>query len=76
VDDDDLLIGAYQGMLNTLDDYSTYWPPDRAKEATDDLEGEFGDVLLQLSKLADLTGVDLEQAVLNKIETLKKRHNI
>ena len=42
----------------------------------ENLEGEFGDVLLQLSKLADLTGVDLEQAVLNKIETLKKRHNI
>jgi NTP pyrophosphatase (non-canonical NTP hydrolase) len=42
----------------------------------ENLEGEFGDVFLQLSKLADLTNVDLEQATLNKIEILKKRHGL
>lgn len=40
------------------------------------LEGEFGDVLLQLSKMADIMDVDLEHATLNKIETLKKRHEL
>ena len=46
------------------------------KPSKENLEDEFGDVLLQLSKLADLTGVDLEQAVLSKIEILKKRHDL
>ena len=41
-----------------------------------DLEDEFGDVFLQFAKLADLYDVNLEKAVLNKIEILKKRHNL
>ena len=41
-----------------------------------DLEDEFGDVLLQLAALADIFKVDLEKSVLEKIETLKQRHNI
>lgn len=45
--------------------------PDR-----ENLEGEFADVFIQLSKLAGMMGIDLEQVVLNKIELLKKKHNI
>lgn len=40
------------------------------------LEDEFADVFLQLAKLADLSRVDLKKAVLDKIEILKKRHNL
>jgi len=41
-----------------------------------DLEDEFADVLLQLIKLADHFEVDIEKAVLDKIEVLKKRHDL
>jgi len=41
-----------------------------------DLEDEFADVFLQLAKLADLCDIDLEKAILDKIEILKKRHNL
>jgi NTP pyrophosphatase (non-canonical NTP hydrolase) len=41
-----------------------------------DLKDEFADVLLQLATLADFFGVDLEKAVLDKIEILKQRHNL
>ena len=42
----------------------------------ENLKGEFADVFLQFAKLADLMNVDLEQAVLNKIQTLKQRHEL
>lgn len=35
---------------------------------TDELEGEFADVLAWLSSLASIAGVDLEQAARNKYE--------
>lgn len=41
-----------------------------------DLEDEFADVLLQLAALADFFDIDLEKAVLDKIEILKQRHNL
>ena len=41
-----------------------------------DLEEEFADVFLQFAKLADLFDVDLEKAVLDRIEVLKKRYNL
>jgi len=40
------------------------------------MRGEFADVFLQLSKQADIAGVDMEKAVLGKIEELKKRHGV
>ena len=46
------------------------------KPELEDLEDEFADVFLQLCKLADLFGVDLEKAVSNKIAALKKRHRL
>jgi NTP pyrophosphatase (non-canonical NTP hydrolase) len=37
------------------------------------LEGEFADVFLQLSVLAEINGVDIEKVVDEKIEELKSR---
>lgn len=37
------------------------------------LSGEFADVFLQLAMLAEMHGVDLEEAVENKINKLKER---
>ncbi len=39
----------------------------------ENLSGEFADVFLQLSMLAEMHGVDLEDAVENKIKKLKER---
>ena len=40
------------------------------------LAEEFADVLIQLAALADLYQLDLERAVLEKIEILKERHGL
>ena len=42
----------------------------------EEFEEEFADVFLQLSALADIFEIDLEKAVLEKIEILKKRHGL
>jgi len=39
----------------------------------ENLSGEFADVFLQLAMLAEMHGVDLEEAVENKINKLKER---
>jgi len=46
------------------------------KPEMEELEDEFTDVFLQLAKLADICNVDLEKAILDKIEILKKKHNL
>ena len=48
----------------------------KRKAESSELEDEFADVFLQLARLADLLGVDLEKAVLDKVEVLKKRHGL
>ena len=45
--------------------------PDR-----NNLEGEFADVFLLLSKQAEMAGVDIEKAVVRKIDIIKKRHGL
>ncbi len=40
------------------------------------LNGEFADVILQLSALAEILGVDFEEAIESKIKTLKERHSV
>ncbi len=45
--------------------------PDRSN-----LEGEFADVFMLLSKQAETAGVDIEKAVARKIEIIKKRHGL
>jgi carboxyl-terminal processing protease len=37
-----LLVGAYQGMLSSLDRYCAYWPAETVQEFEADLEGQFG----------------------------------
>jgi len=39
----------------------------------ENLNGEFADVVLQISVLADLLEVDIEEAIENKIKVLKER---
>jgi len=39
----------------------------------ENLSGEFADVFLQLAMLAEMHGVDLQEAVENKINKLKER---
>lgn len=40
------------------------------------LAEEIADVTMLLNKLAELNGIDVENAVDNKINVLKKRHNL
>ena len=42
----------------------------------ENLEGEFADVILQLSILAGMLGVDFEKAVESKIRIIKERHGL
>ena len=39
----------------------------------ENLSGEFADVFLQLAMLAEMHGVDLEEAIENKVRKLKER---
>jgi len=47
-DRQELLVGAYQGMLSTLDRYCVYWPPEMVDEFEADLAGEFGGLGIQI----------------------------
>jgi NTP pyrophosphatase (non-canonical NTP hydrolase) len=42
----------------------------------ENLKGEFADVVMQLSALAEMLGIDLEEAVESKIAVLRKRHGL
>lgn len=42
----------------------------------ENLKEEIADVILLLSKLANNNNIDIEEAIKNKIEELKRRHNI
>jgi len=53
VDPGKLLIGAYQGILNSLDEYSMYIPPDRLEEFEGDTKGEFGGLGIQIRFLPE-----------------------
>ncbi|RLI97703.1 MAG: hypothetical protein DRO99_02640 [Candidatus Aenigmatarchaeota archaeon] len=47
----------------------------RSRDADkNNLEGEFADIFLLLSKMAEMCNVDLETAVENKLKALEKRH--
>ena len=48
VDAQTLLVGAYEGMLNRLDRYSAYIPPERQEEFEADTKGEFGGLGIQI----------------------------
>jgi len=40
------------------------------------LQGEFADVIIQISILAKMLDVDIDEAVEKKIKVLEKRHNL
>lgn len=42
----------------------------------EDLQDEFADVQIQLNALADQFDIDIDEAVLHKIEILKQRHDL
>lgn len=48
VDPDELLVGAYHGILSKLDDYSNYIPKKRLEEFQGDTQGEFGGLGIQI----------------------------
>ena len=49
VDRHKLLVGAYQGMLSTLDRYCAFWPEEQVREFEADLEGQFGGLGIQIT---------------------------
>lgn len=63
VDYDDLLEGATQGLLSTLDDYSSYLPPEMSKEFKEDTRGEFGGLGIQINFLPLKKVVRVEQPI-------------
>ncbi len=60
VDEKQLVQGAIQGMVATLDPHTSYMPPEVFKEIKIDTSGEFGGVGLELS---------LNQAISNGVRT-------
>ena len=48
VNPEDLLVGAYHGILSQLDQYSSYIPPERLEEFEGDTKGEFGGLGIQI----------------------------
>ena len=46
------------------------------KRDKNNLQGEFADIILQLSILAKMLDVDLEKSVREKIKVLKQKHKI
>src|SRR3989304_3155258 len=49
----DLIYGAINGMLNTLDPHSSFLPPDMYKEMQIETQGKFGGVGIQISMVKD-----------------------
>ena len=60
---EDLLVGAYEGMMSKLDKYSTHIPPARFKEFKADTEGEFGGLGIQIRFLPMEKVVYVEQPI-------------
>ena len=51
--DKDLIYGAINGMLNTLDPHSSFLTPDMYKEMQIETQGKFGGVGIQISMVKD-----------------------
>ncbi len=49
VSPDELLEGAYHGIMNELDDYSSYIPEGRLEQFEEDTHGEFGGLGIQIT---------------------------
>ncbi|MFP4028090.1 MAG: S41 family peptidase [Candidatus Brocadiia bacterium] len=60
---EDLLIGAYHGVLSRLDRYSNYIPPDRLEEFQGDTKGKFGGLGIQIRFLPLEKVLKVEQPI-------------
>src|SRR5262245_32803923 len=49
VDPEQLLYGAINGMLQTLDPHSSFMPPDVYKEMNTEVKGEFGGLGIEIT---------------------------
>jgi carboxyl-terminal processing protease len=63
VDREELLVGAYQGMLASLDRYCVYWSAEMLQEFEADLAGEFGGLGIQITFDAIRKVVVVEQPI-------------
>jgi len=63
VDPSKALVGAYQGLLSTLDEHSLYIPPERLEEFQGDTRGEFGGLGIQIRFLPQEKALRVEQPI-------------
>ena len=49
VDEDAIVFGAVEGMVNALDSHSVFMPPDLYREMKNDTSGEFGGVGIEVT---------------------------
>ncbi len=61
VEYDELLVGAYEGMLSKLDKHSTYIPPEALTQLQVDIEGEFGGLGIKIKFDAVKKAVQIEE---------------
>lgn len=48
----------------------------REEMKINEFSDEIADVLILITKLADIHGIEIEKSILNKIDKLKMRHNL
>lgn len=63
IDHKKLLVGAYQGVLSQLDDYSSYMTADHFAEFQSDTKGQFGGLGIQIKFLPVEKVVRIEQPI-------------
>ncbi|MCZ6691808.1 MAG: S41 family peptidase [Planctomycetota bacterium] len=51
VDDDELRYAALEGMVDALDPYSEFYPPDQAREINEENDGKFGGLGIRVRKI-------------------------
>ncbi|MEF8788150.1 MAG: S41 family peptidase [Planctomycetota bacterium] len=60
---EELRVGAYRGMMEKLDDYSTYIPADRFDQFKEDTQGEFGGLGIQITFNRTEKVIEVEQPI-------------
>ena len=60
---DELRVGAYRGIMDKLDDYSSYIPQDRYDQFKEDTEGKFGGLGIQITFDRTEKVIEVEQPI-------------
>ena len=60
---EELRVGAYRGMMEKLDDYSTYIPQDRYDQFKEDTKGKFGGLGIQITFDRTEKVIEVEQPI-------------